>query len=157
MSDFEQRLAVVERSNRRWKWCGSLLGLSLLLATAVAADAPDETKIPDVIYARKFVAVNEHNEPVAFMGHCKNVGIVSVADPDGTLLFVASATDSGHGVVTTFDGDGHPLVSVGANHSGDGHVAVFDDRGEKVSQAAASASRRTPAQPASTPGRRAAP
>jgi hypothetical protein len=130
----EQRLGAIERSNRRWKFAGISLGLGLLIITSVAADKPLGDQIPDVIYARKFVAVNERNEPVAFMGHEKNAGMVSIAAPDGTLLFAASTTESGHGIVTTFDRKGRALVCLSATHSGDGHVAVYDDRGEETAQ-----------------------
>ncbi|HVA50419.1 MAG TPA: hypothetical protein VNH11_28980 [Pirellulales bacterium] len=151
LQQLERRLVAIEQSNRRWKFSGIVLGLGLFLATSMAADKPEDA-IPDVIYARKFVAVNERNEPVAFMGHEKNVGIVSVAAADGTLLFAASATDSGHGVVSTFDREGRALVCVSANQSGDGHITVFDDRGDAVSQRP-EASRRSSVQPVSSRGR----
>lgn len=149
MHNFDERLAAVERSNRRWKWSAIALGLGLLVITSVAADRPSDA-VPDVVYARKFVAINERGEPVAFMGHSKNVGMVSVADPDGALLFVASATDSGHGVASTFNNKGHKLVTMGANHAGDGHVAIYDQEGKELLQ-------RISAQPASTGGRRVTP
>jgi hypothetical protein len=154
IDNIEARLAAVEKSNRRWRNAGIAFGLGLLLVTSAAADKPDEDRIPDVIYARKFVAVNERNEPVAFMGHENNVGIVSVADTDGSLLFAASATDSGHGVVSTYDRDGRALVSVGANHSGDGHIAVFDAQGKELSRQFES---RAVATPVSNRGRPAKP
>jgi hypothetical protein len=133
---FERRLDAVETSNRRWRYAALLLGLGVLIVTSVAADRPAEDRIPDVIYARKFVAVNERNEPVAFMGSEKNTGMVSIAASDGTLLFAASATESGHGIVSTFDRQGRALVCFGANRSGDGHVAVYDEHGKDVSQPA---------------------
>ena len=147
--NFEERLAAIEKSNRRWKWSAAALGLGLLVITTVAADKPSDA-VPDVVYARKFVAINERGEPVAFMGHAKNVGMVSVADPEGALLFVASATDSGHGVASTFDNRGRKLVTMGANHAGDGHVAIYDQEGKELSP-------RVGAQPASTGGRRVTP
>lgn len=134
LQKIEERLAAIEKSNRRWKYSGIVLGLGLLLVISAAADKPDEERIPDIIVARKFVAVNERNEPVAFLGHEKNVGIVSVASSNGSLLFAASATDSGHGVVSTYDREGRALVRVGADRTGDGHISVFNESGEEISQ-----------------------
>jgi len=127
----EDRLKAIEKSNRRWKWSAILLGVAFMAMTNIAADKPDDAT-PDIIYARKFVAVNERGEPVAFMGHSNNVGMISIADAKGTLLFAASATDTGHGVVSTFDAEGRRLVAVGANQHGVGHVAVFDRQGKDI-------------------------
>lgn len=155
LRQLELRLMAIEKGNRRWKYSGVVLGLGLLLVVSMAADRPEDP-IPDVIYARKFVAVNERNEPVAFMGHEKNVGIVSIAAADGSLLFAASATDSGHGVVSTYDRQGHCLVHCGATPSGDGHITVFDDHGQAISQRS-DASSRTAVQPVSSRGRSTSP
>lgn len=133
MQSIEARLAAIEKSNRRWKWMSLTLGLVLLAVTAVAADTPEKDKtVPEVIYARKFVAVNDRGEPVAFMGHSKNVGMVTVAGPGGGLLVVASATDNGDGIITTYNDEGQKLVSLGAGHSGDGHVAIYDQEGKQL-------------------------
>ncbi|HVC93746.1 MAG TPA: hypothetical protein VND64_08650 [Pirellulales bacterium] len=121
----ESRLAVLERANRRWKWSSMALGVGLLAVTAIAADKPAPV-MPDIVFARKFVAVNERNEPVAVLGHSKNVGLVGVTSADGKMLFVASASDRGHGLVATFDDDGRKLVAIGANSAGEGRVSTHD-------------------------------
>ncbi|HUY91407.1 MAG TPA: hypothetical protein VMV10_21895 [Pirellulales bacterium] len=133
MQSFEARLAAIEKSNRRWKWMTLTLALVLLSVTGIAAGTPEKDEnVPEVIYARKFVAVNDRGEPVAFMGHSKNVGMVSVAGPGGDLLVVASATDNGDGIITTYNDEGHRLVTMGASHRGDGHVAIFDQDGKQI-------------------------
>ncbi|HVC93745.1 MAG TPA: hypothetical protein VND64_08645 [Pirellulales bacterium] len=149
MRDFEERLAAIERGSGRWKWTAVVLGVSLLTVTAAAAEKP-ETTIPDVIYARKFVAVNEANQPVAYMGHQNNLGMLCVVDPDGTLLFVASCTRSGQGMLCTFDADGSNLVTVGAKRNGEGHVTVHDRQGND-------AARRTSAMSVSTAAKQPSP
>jgi hypothetical protein len=130
MSDLEPRLAALERSNRCWKWSTLLLSIAMVLVVAVAADKP--VQVPDVIYARKFVAVNQRDEPVALLGHSENAGMVGVAAPDGTLLFVASATDKGHGIMSTYAEDGHHLVSLGADDAGAGRLTVYDQEGKAI-------------------------
>lgn len=131
MQAIEARLEAIEQSNRRWKWLSLALGVALLFVTGVAADGQGNN-VPEVIYARKFVAVNDRGEPVAFMGHTKNVGMVSVASPDGGLLVVASANDQGDGIITTYNDEGHRLVTMGAGRSGDGHLAIFDQDGKQI-------------------------
>lgn len=121
----ERRLEAVEKSSRRWKWTTLALGLTLLALTAVAADKPEHST-PAVIIARKFVAVNERGEPVAFLGHSKNVGLVGVSDSQGHLVFVASANDRGHGIVATYNGEGRKLVALGETKQGDGQVTTFN-------------------------------
>ncbi|HUY34693.1 MAG TPA: hypothetical protein VMV69_18250 [Pirellulales bacterium] len=128
MRDFEERLTAIERGSGRWKWTAVVLGVSFLTVTAAAADKPEAT-MPDVIYARKFVAVNEADEPVAYMGHQNNMGMLCVVAPHGKCLFVASCTDSGQGMMCIFDADGRNLVTVGAKPNGEGHVAVHDRQG----------------------------
>ena len=123
METLEQRVAAIEQSNRRWKRSTVALGVIALAVIGIAAD--EAPQIPDLVIARKFVAVNERGEPVAILGHTNNVGIVGVSDSDGSMLFAASADDEGQGIVTTYDATGHKLVTLGASRSGVGHIATY--------------------------------
>lgn len=121
----QRRLEAVEKSSRRWKWATLALGLTLLTLTAVAADKP-ERSTPEVVIARKFVAVNERGEPVAFLGHSKNVGLVGISDSQGHLVFVASANDRGNGIVATYNGEGRKLVALSDTKQGEGQVTTYN-------------------------------
>ncbi|HUY34692.1 MAG TPA: hypothetical protein VMV69_18245 [Pirellulales bacterium] len=127
LENLESRLAALERANCRWKWSSIGLGVGFLAVTAIAADKPAPV-MPDIVFARKFVAVNDRNEPIAVLGHSKNVGLIGITDPEGKMLFVASASDHGHGLVATFDDDGRKLVTIGANPAGEGRVTTHDPR-----------------------------
>jgi hypothetical protein len=122
VENLEQRIVAIEKSNRHWKLGNAAVGMALLLVVAVAAEKAPQ--IPEVVIARKFVALNERGEPVAVLGHTKNVGIIGVSDCDGNMVFAASANDEGDGVVTTYDGAGHELVTLGVDKSGLGKVTT---------------------------------
>jgi hypothetical protein len=122
MHNLEQRLAAAKYEGRRWRRITSGLGVSLLTVLFIAAKK--EAIVPEMVIARKFVAVNERGEPVAMMGHVKNVGLLGVSTADGTLAFVATATNDARGVVSIYNRLGRQLVTIGSNKSGHGLVST---------------------------------
>lgn len=123
MSELEHRLWLAEQNGCRWRRITVACGLTLMALTAIAAKNPG-VLVPDLALARRFVAVNERGEPVAFLGHAKNAGLLGIAGSDGGLVFVASQTDHGQGVVATYTPLGRELVKLGVDPTGNGLVST---------------------------------
>lgn len=123
LTELELRLTAVEKTNHRWKWSTAALGMALWAVTSMGAEKP-KAVVPELAIARKFVAVNDRGEPVAVLGHSKNVGLFGVCDDDGSFIVVASASDDGRGMVSTFDEDGNELVTLDATPTGKGEVVT---------------------------------
>ncbi|HQU44374.1 MAG TPA: hypothetical protein PK867_16255 [Pirellulales bacterium] len=129
MRHFQQRLRAAEKEGRRWRRTTCALAVSCL-AVAFMAAKKHEVIVPELVIARKFVALNERGQPVAIMGHAKNVGLLGVSAADGSLMFVATSTDDGRGVVCTYNHLGRQLVEIGSDKSGHGSVSTSHrDRG----------------------------
>lgn len=125
----QQRLSAAEHEGRRWRRATCALAVSCLAVAFVAAKRR-EILVPEFVIARKLVAVNERGEPVAIMGHVRDMGLLGVSSGDGTLMFVATATDEGRGVVSTYNHLGRELVTIGSDKTGHGLVsAPRRDRG----------------------------
>jgi len=132
MQNFQQRLRAADKEGRRWRRATCALTASCLAMAFVAAKKHAVT-VPELVIARKFVALNERGEPVAIMGHAKNVGLLGVSAADGSLMFVATSTDDGRGVVCTYNHLGRQLVEIGSDKSGHGSVSTSHrDRGMPI-------------------------
>jgi hypothetical protein len=133
MEDLETRLSEAETEGRRWRRLTCALTIAVAAVLLVAAKK-QQSIVPELIIARRLVAVNERGELVALMGHVKNVGIMGIATADGTMMFAATSAD-GRGVASTYNHLGRELVTTGSDRSGQGTIFLSSQqRGMRVAK-----------------------
>ena len=127
----EERLALLERTNRRLKVGVGLLLLSVFAGTLLGFAHQDTT--PDVIEAKAFHVVTDDGTVLLKLEDTFGIGMglggtVTTLSGEGKKL-VLLAGSSGGGVVTTFNELGQELVMLGATTEGEGKVSTLDPSG----------------------------
>ena len=137
----EQRLARLERSNRRL-----LLGLLFLAVAFVGAGAflgsggvfaaASEQGILDLVRARAFHVIGKDGTPLVKLegsfGNGQGLGTVTTLNRQGGMLVNLGATPRGDGAVATYNGKGQQLVVLGLSTGGSGMVTTLDPRSIKA-------------------------
>ena len=154
-----QRIAGVEKQNRRLKWGMTALCVVGVAAFVVGQAAPEE--VPDVIRAKQFEVVNEAGVSVVTLRSWELGGWIETRNRQGKHLFTVAATNRGdgslgiysaegkrlvgllstedglEGMIFTHNAQGRELVSIGATRRGQGAVVTYNGKGTELVRLAA--------------------
>jgi hypothetical protein len=131
----ESRLSRCERSQRRWRWGASALGLALVLLVSSGASARQDQKAPYVEHLRVgLLEVVGGNEVVLVRigpdpsGH----GEVLISNAAGTISSYVGSTRDGRGAVGVLAAKDTPVGVLAASPDGDGGVWTSTADGGQV-------------------------
>ena len=144
----EERIERLERTNRRYRLMFTLIGVIAVCAVGISATQGND--IPEVIFAKSFVAVDGQGQPKAVLSALQGAGnlklvsegeghpaMLTLQDKAGQPLFAAATLETkngGAGFISTFTSTGKLLVMIQKSADSDaGVVDIFSDSKKTIS------------------------
>lgn len=119
----EDRIARLERQNRRLQCMVAMLVLMLTAGLVLGLAAPEE--VPDVVEAKTFRVVDDDGTVLAALFGRGGIGQLTTFS-DEKPLFHLSKSLGGHGMLSTYDAKGRDIVVLGATDNGEGTIRTVD-------------------------------
>lgn len=148
MMTIEERIERLERTNRRYRLMFTLIGVIAVCAVGISATQGND--IPEVIFAKSFVAVDGQGQPKAVLSALPGAGTLKLVSEGeehpamlilqnkaGQPLFAAATMESkggGSGFVSTYTSTGKVLLMIQKSADSDsGVVDIFGDSKKTIS------------------------
>lgn len=120
----EERIELLERTNRRYRLMFALFGV--VAVCAVGIGAAQDTKVPGMIKAKGFVVVDDEGNHLAFLGNDSDKGMLALLNERGRIFLSLSNDKEGTGSVTTWSEKGKRAVRLGSALNGAGRITIFN-------------------------------
>jgi len=125
----DERLALLERSLRRWRWIGWGLILGCVLLSAGLIWSIWGTR--GSIRTRNLFVVNDKGYAIELTTSAEGDGLISVNDHSNFPRVMFGNSQKGYGKLELYTAQSQRLVMIGGTGSG-GQVAVFNNTGHRV-------------------------